>query len=32
MFYCEIYSEWMGCWNDCESCDIWKEEYGEDKD
>lgn len=29
MFYCEICSEWMDCWNDCESCDIWREEYGE---
>lgn len=28
MFYCEICSEWIDCWNDCESCDIWKEEYG----
>ena len=30
MFYCEICGEWMDCWNDCENCDIWKEEYGED--
>ena len=27
MFYCEICSEWMDCWNNCENCDIWKEEY-----
>lgn len=26
MFYCEICSDWVDCWNDCESCDIWKEE------
>lgn len=31
MFYCEICSEWMNCWNDCENCDIWKEEYGEEE-
>lgn len=31
MFYCEICGEWIDCWNDCESCDIWKEEYGEDE-
>lgn len=31
MFYCEICSEWMDCWNDCENCDIWAEEYGEDE-
>ena len=31
MFYCEICGEWMECWNDCENCDIWKEEYGEDE-
>lgn len=31
MFYCEICGEWMDCWNDCENCDIWKEEYGEDE-
>lgn len=30
MFYCEICGEWMDCWNNCESCDIWKEEYGEE--
>lgn len=29
MFYCELCSDWMDCWNDCENCDIWKEEYGE---
>lgn len=32
MFYCEICGDWMDCWNDCESCDIWREEYGEDKE
>ena len=32
MFYCEICSDWMDCWNDCENCDIWKEEYGEDEE
>lgn len=31
MFYCEICGDWMDCWNDCENCDIWKEEYGEDE-
>ena len=31
MFYCEICSEWMDCWNDCENCDIWKEKYGEEE-
>lgn len=31
MFYCEICSDWMDCWNNCENCDIWKEEYGEDE-
>lgn len=30
MFYCEICSEWTGCWNNCENCDIWKEEYVEE--
>lgn len=25
MFYCEICSEWMDYWNNCENCDIWKE-------
>lgn len=30
MFYCEICSEWMDCWNNCENCDIWKEEYVEE--
>lgn len=29
MFYCEICGDWMDCWNDCENCDIWKEEYGQ---
>ena len=31
MSYCEICGDWMDCWNDCENCDIWKEEYGEDE-
>ena len=31
MFYCEICGEWMYCWNNCENCYIWKEEYMEDK-
>ena len=31
MFYCEICGDWMDCWNDCENCDIWKEEYDEDE-
>lgn len=31
MFYCEVCSEWMECWNNCENCDIWREEYGEDE-
>ena len=31
MFYCEICGDWVDCWNDCENCDIWKEEYGEDE-
>ena len=30
MFYCEICSEWMDCWNNCENCDIWEEEYREE--
>lgn len=30
MFYCEICSEWMDCLNNCENCDIWKEEYVEE--
>lgn len=30
MFYCEICSEWMDCWNDCENCDVWGEEHGDD--
>lgn len=29
MFYCEICGDWMDCWNDCENCDIWEEEYGQ---
>ena len=29
MFYCEICGDWMDCWNDCENCDIWEEEYRE---
>lgn len=28
MFYCEILGEWVACWNDCEECEIWMEEYG----
>ena len=32
MFYCEICSDWMDCWNDCENCDVWREEYREDGD
>lgn len=32
MFYCEICSDWMDCWNDCENCDVWKEEYEESED
>ena len=31
MFYCEICGDWIDCWNDCENCDIWKEEYDEDE-
>ena len=31
MFYCEICSEWIDCWNNCENCNIWREEYGEEK-
>lgn len=31
MFYCEICSEWMECWNDCENCDVWRKEYGEEE-
>ena len=30
MFYCEICSEWMDCLNNCENCDILKEEYVEE--
>lgn len=26
MFYCEICSEWMDCWNNCEECETWLEE------
>ena len=29
MFYCEICGDWMDCWNDCETCEIWVEEYSE---
>ena len=25
------FDEWMDCWNNCENCDIWEEEYGEDE-
>ena len=32
MLYCEICSDWMDCWNDCENCDVWREENGEDAD
>lgn len=28
MFYCEICSDWMDCWNNCEECEIWLEEQG----
>lgn len=28
MFYCEICSDWMDCWNDCEECETWLEEQG----
>ena len=31
MFYCEICGDWMDCWNDCENCDAWREEYGEEE-
>ena len=31
MFYCEICSDWMDCWNDCETCEIWREEYSEEE-
>lgn len=31
MFYCEICGDWMDCWNDCENCDVWREEYGEEE-
>ena len=30
MFYCEICGDWMDCWNDCENCNVWREEYGEE--
>lgn len=30
MFYCEICGDWIDCWNDCENCDVWREEYGEE--
>lgn len=26
MFYCEICSDWMDCWNNCEECETWLEE------
>lgn len=29
MFYCEICGDWIDCWNDCENCDIYIEEYSE---
>ena len=32
MFYCEICGDWMDCWNDCENCDVWKEEYAEEEE
>ena len=32
MFYCEICRDWVDCWNDCENCDVWKEEYVESDD
>lgn len=25
MFYCEFFSEWMDCWNDCENCEAFRE-------
>ena len=25
MFYCEIYNEWMDCWNNCEDCEFWQD-------
>ena len=28
MFYCEICSDWMDCWNNCEECETWLEEQG----
>ena len=31
MFYCEICSDWVDCWNDCENCDVWEEEHGEEE-
>lgn len=31
MFYYEICSDWVDCWNDCENCDVWKEEYVEEE-
>ena len=31
MFYCEICGDWMDCWNDCENCDVWEEEHGEEE-
>ena len=32
MFYCEICSDWMDCWNDCENCDVWKKNIGKKND
>ena len=32
MFYCEICSDWMDCWNDSENCDVWREEHEESED
>lgn len=32
MFYCEICGDWMDCWNDCENCDVWKEEHTKDNE
>lgn len=32
MFYCEICGDWMDCWNDCENCEVWREEYVENEE
>lgn len=32
MFYCEICSDWIDCWNDCENCDVWREENAENEE